>query len=265
MFGSTPASLQVASNVRRDTKLVSSTRSGCGARRPNVQAGLPRGCERLASGGKHVDHFQRMRGKARVAGVDRAQQVLAEMDFASFEHSERVGPCNRLDHRHMHVRVALAIAVQEACHHAFDELRRRCDLQRAGLAAYQQACTLAQRVGAAQEVTAVFEQLFAFTRQHEASPYPVEKPESELLLEIGNLPRERRLSHVQPHCCLGDGAHIGDRDERSRVPEIHGGCICRSGIGGKRTYVLDEAVQRAYFVANRCDPRNKLDHRPPRK
>lgn len=125
-------------------------------------------------------------------------------------------------------------------------------LQRAGLAARQQACTLLQRVGAAQEVTAVFEQLFAFTRQHQAPPYPVEELQSELLLKIGYLPRECRLSHMKPLGRLGDSAHLGHRDECACVPEIHEVCICRSGIDGKLRYVLDQANSPAYSVAHSC-------------
>jgi hypothetical protein len=81
---------------------------------------------------------------------------------------------------------------------------------------------LAERAGAAQQRAAVAQKLFALARQHQAAPHTIEELETELLLEVAELPGERRLSRVQPRRRPGDRAQLRHGDEGTRMPQIHG-------------------------------------------
>jgi hypothetical protein len=77
---------------------------------------------------------------------------------------------------------------------------------------------LAERAGVAQQSAAVAQQLFAFARQHQAPSHTIEELETELLLQVAELPGERGLSRVQARRGGGDSAQLRHDDEGARVP-----------------------------------------------
>ena len=144
------------------------------------------------------------------------------MNLAALEHSQGVRPRNCLDQFHLNVGVTLRVSVQEIGHDAFDELGRGRHLQHACVSPPEQLRPLADRAGVAQQTTAIAEQLLALASQYEAASHTIEEPETELLLEIADLPGEGRLSDAQVHRRPGDSAQLGHGDEGSRVPQVHG-------------------------------------------
>jgi hypothetical protein len=65
------------------------------------------------------------------------------------------------------------------------------------------------------------EELLAFRGQGEAAPDPIEQPEPKLLLEVHDLPRERRLRNPQPQRRFRHGAQFRHSDECSQPPQFH--------------------------------------------
>jgi hypothetical protein len=63
--------------------------------------------------GQQLYGLQRMACEASIAGLNRAKQVLTQVYLAALEHSERIGPANRLDQLDLHVGVTLRVLVQE--------------------------------------------------------------------------------------------------------------------------------------------------------
>jgi hypothetical protein len=63
----------------------------------------------------------------------------------------------------------------------------------------------------------------AFTRAGDANPasHALEQPDTELALEVTNLPPQRRLRDTQSCRGAREGARLSDRDEVAEVPEVH--------------------------------------------
>ena len=58
----------------------------------------------------------------------------------------------------------------------------------------------------AKELAAIVKQLLTFSREHETAPHAIEKLEADVLLEAGDLPRQRRLRNPQMLRRFGYGA-----------------------------------------------------------
>jgi hypothetical protein len=93
--------------------------------------------------GKQVHRLQRMVRKARIAGLNRTKQILAQVNLAALEQSQGVRP-DRLDQSHLHIWVAFRVTVQKLGDDAFDVLRRGRHLQHPRIAAPEQLRALAQ-------------------------------------------------------------------------------------------------------------------------
>src|SRR4051794_8852300 len=105
--------------------------------------------------GEEVDGFQRMASEAPVSWLDGTQQILPEVDLATLEQRYGLRPSERLAQFHLNVRVTAREVVQEIDEHAFDDLRRRCDPQHAGIAAPEQLGALAERARIIQKNAAI--------------------------------------------------------------------------------------------------------------
>jgi len=153
------------------------------------------------------------------------------MDLAALEHVQAVAP-GRLDDLYLHVGKRTAIGVQELRQHALDMLRRRGDLEHAELATPQGLGALVDRGSVGQQAAAFAGELLARAGQYQAAPHSVEQPEPEVVLELGDLARQRRLRDPQMAGRFRDSAVVDHGDEGARMPEIHGGFLCQSGISG---------------------------------
>ncbi len=165
------------------------------------------------AGRQQVDGLQRVAGKAHVARLDGAKQVLAKVNLAALEHALHAGPANGLDQFHLHMGEALHIEVQVVGHDAFDELGRGCHLQHARVTAPEPVRPLAHGLGVIQQGATLTQHLLALAAEHEATADAVEKLETEFRLEAADLPRQGRLGDPQLHGRLGDGAELGHGDE----------------------------------------------------
>ena len=147
-------------------------------------------------------------------------QMRSKVNLATFQHCQDVGP-NRLGQFHLHVGIAFRVAVQEIRKDTFDDLRGACHLQDAGVAAAEQLRPLADCAGVVQQTTAVREQLLTLASQHEAASHAIEKFETELLFQSGDLSGQRRLGHAEAQGRLGDGPQLDHRDEGTHVLQVH--------------------------------------------
>lgn len=86
---------------------------------------------------------------------------------------------------------------QEIREDAFDEVRRRRNPEYPDIASPQHLCAFSQRTGAVEKAVAIAEELLAFAREHDPPSDAVEELDAELVLETGNMARERWLRHVQ--------------------------------------------------------------------
>jgi hypothetical protein len=74
------------------------------------------------------------------------------------------------------------------------------------------------------------QQSLAFARQHQPAAHAVEEPHAELLLEIMDLARQRRLGDAQLQRRLRHRALLDDADEGAQAAQVHAGSLCRSGM-----------------------------------
>jgi hypothetical protein len=65
-------------------------------------------------------------------------------------------------------------------------------------------------------------QLLAFAGQHQASANAIKQSDTELVFQILDLARERGLRDSEADSRLGDGALLGDSNERSQMAQVHG-------------------------------------------
>jgi hypothetical protein len=74
---------------------------------------------------------------------------------------------------------------------------------------------------AGEQLAASEQEAFARAGHTNATPRALEEPDTQLRLEIVDLPPQRRLSDAQPGGGSGEGARLGDRDEVAEVTELH--------------------------------------------
>ena len=160
--------------------------------------------------------------------TNRVDEALPKVNLATFEHCQHFR-AERVEQPHLHVGIALRVAVQEFGEDTFHMLRRSSHLQHPGVPAPDQLSPLAKRTGVIQQTTAIAEQLLAFARQQQAAPDPIKKLEAEFLFEIVDLPGQGGLGNAEVQRRLGyvlNSATV----TRSRMPQIHGESLCRIGI-----------------------------------
>ena len=117
--------------------------------------------------------------------------------------------------------------MQEIRKDAFDEMRRGCNLQHAGVAAPQRLRPLADGAGMVQQAAAIAEQLLAFAGQQEAASDAIEKVQTEFVLKIDDLPGQSGLGDVKAQGSLGHGAEFRHGNEGSNVPQVHAAFYAR--------------------------------------
>jgi hypothetical protein len=100
-------------------------------------------------------------------------------------------------------------------------MRWRGDLEHSSVAAPKDLGALSDNLAIGQYPAAIRQQLLALCGQDEASPDPVKQLESQLLLEIADLSRERGLSNAQTYRGFRHSAQFRDRNKSSQAPQIH--------------------------------------------
>src|SRR5262245_11051712 len=136
----------------------------------------------------------------------------ANMNVAAFQHGGLFATQGFMQ-LHLHMGKTFSVAWQECRQDAFDCMRRSRYLQHPAVSAPEEFHPLAKRADMGQCAAAIAEQVFADGSQDKTSANTIEKLEAELLLEIGNLARQRGLTDVQAQRCLGDCPELGHGDE----------------------------------------------------
>jgi hypothetical protein len=112
-------------------------------------------------------------------------------------------------------------------------------VQHTDIAAPHDLRLLGDGAGMVEQGAALDEDLLAPAREEEPSPDTVEELEAEIVLEVGDLARQRGLGDMKSLCCLGDRAYVGHRDECANVAQVHDRSSCRMGITIEADYILD--------------------------
>lgn len=126
-----------------------------------------------------------------------------------------------LDQLHLDVRVRSAVTGEEVREDGLEDLRGPADAKDAGASGTERVRTLAERIDHDEGVATAPEQLLALGGEAHLAAGPVEEPQTELALEITDLPRQRRLRDVQ--ACRGarEALGLGDAHEVAEVPQVH--------------------------------------------
>jgi hypothetical protein len=82
----------------------------------------------------------------------------------------------------------------------------------------------------AQYGAAIPEELLALRSQDEAAPDAVKQSESQLALEIADLPRKGGLSDAQAQRCFRNRAQLRYGDEGAQAPQVHACNLCQIGM-----------------------------------
>src|SRR5271156_3146283 len=171
--------------------------------------------------GKKLHGRQGITVEGMIVGPYRLHQADAEMDVAAFERVQQART-HRFDQLDLHIRPAFGVSMQELRKHAFHRLWCGRNLQDAGVGSPQSLSALAERADCAKDGAAIAEQLLALAGQNQTAPNAVEQPEPELFLELLDLAGECGLGDAQPQRRLRDSALLGNGDEGSQVPKVHG-------------------------------------------
>jgi len=119
------------------------------------------------------------------------------MKLAAREH--RKGLRNhRVGRSHVHVGIARSEPTQENGKDPFEEVRRRRHTQHADIPPSERLRVLAQSVRIGENPLAIAQQLLAVARQQQPAPHAIEQLDAEVILELGDLSRERGLRDMQP-------------------------------------------------------------------
>src|SRR5215510_3010046 len=191
--------------------------------------------ERLVACGQHLVRRQDER-------LEPAMRPLimpdADVNLAAFQHRD-LFEAKRFDHFDVHVGKPLGVSRQESRQNTFDRVGWGRHPQCSAVAAPKQPDALAEPADLTEDAAAVAEQLLADGREHKAAPDTVEKVETELLLEIEDLPRQGGLADPKAQRCLGDRAELGDGDESLQAPQIHALTLSPICIREQKNYALD--------------------------
>src|ERR1043166_7433176 len=122
---------------------------------------------------------------------------------------------------HMYVGKALGISGQEPRQHALDCVRWRGDFHHPPISAPKHLCAFAHGVQIGHYAAAIRQKLLAFCGQDEAPPDVVKQPEAQLLLKVGDLSGECRLSDAQAHRGFRYSAEFGDGNTGFQAPQVH--------------------------------------------
>src|SRR5215475_9734578 len=114
------------------------------------------------------------------------------MDFPALKQSQYLaaGPLADLD---VNVGIALRITQQKLRQDAFDVLRRAGDFQDTSIAVAEQLSLLCDGARAIEKNAAARNHLLALPGQEQPASDPIEKTQTELLLEVDDLPRQGGL------------------------------------------------------------------------
>src|SRR5262245_55711156 len=118
-------------------------------------------------------------------------------------------------------RVPAPVLGQKIRQHVLDDLWRGTDPKYSGLARFEQARALAERVGFRQQAATAPQQVFTLRRQLDAATDAVEQWHAQFGFERVNLPGKRRLAEIHSIGSAGETAGIGNADEGAQVAKIH--------------------------------------------
>jgi hypothetical protein len=143
------------------------------------------------------------------------------MDVAAFQLVKQAWT-HRFDQLDLHIWPAFGVSMQECGKHTFHRLWCGRNLQDSGVGSPQPSSALAERLDCAKDGAAIAEQLLALAGQDQAAANAIEQLKPELVLELLDLAGQCGLGDSEAQRCLRDSPLLGNGDEGSQVPKIHG-------------------------------------------
>jgi hypothetical protein len=186
--------------------------------------------------GENTDWEQQTPFKSIVA----APHSYGEIDGAALDKSQGSNTA-LFDEMDLDTRSRLQIPCEEWRQHVLDDLRRGSDTEAADFAAAHRLCIYSKLLDAREYLTAPAQEALAGACHTNPAPHTLKEGDTQLELEVANLPPQRRLSDVQPSGGSGEGARLGDCDEVAKVTEFHFVC-CLEGIDYRAQNALDSAA-----------------------
>ena len=116
------------------------------------------------AGGEEFHRSERKTPEMAFVELDGVQQILAEVNFSTFEQRQYLAAGSFAD-PYLNIRVASRVTVQKLRQDAFDVLRRAGNLQDAGITMTEQLRLLCHGARAVEKNAASREQLLAFAGQ----------------------------------------------------------------------------------------------------
>ena len=174
------------------------------------------------------------------------------MDFAAL-HEPQGADTTLFDQMDVDSRSRLQIPCEERRQDVLDHLRRASDAKTPDFTAPHGQGMLSELVDAGEQLAAPKQQAFARAGYTDPAARALEESDTQLRLEIVDLPPQRRLGDVQLGGGPGEGARLGDRDEVTEVAQIHFG-YCPGGIDYRPDDALDSASVRPYLGVRRRTP-----------
>src|SRR5215813_602716 len=110
---------------------------------------------------------------------------------------------------------------QDAWHARFDELRGRPHPEHTGRAASQHRSPGLECLGLRHHMTAARDELAALSGELQVTTDPVEEANTELLLQITDLTRQRGLADVEAAAGERHAARVDDADEVAEMTKLH--------------------------------------------
>jgi hypothetical protein len=158
--------------------------------------------------------------QAPVESIVTAPDGQGEMDLAALDESQGMGT-TLFDEMDVHPWSRLQIPREEWRQHALDHLGRGCDAERPDFAASHGLRMLSELVDVGEYPATPEQEALARTRHANSASRTLEEPDTQLSLQVVDLPPQRRLSDAQSGGSSGEGARLGDGHEVTEVAELH--------------------------------------------
>jgi hypothetical protein len=109
-------------------------------------------------------------------------------------------------------------------------------MQLATFAASQSSHSFHRAIGMLQQLANFLEKKFSFGRERYAAPAAVQKGDPYLILQVVDLPAQRRLRDSESRGGFGQVPRVANRQKVSQVPKFHGAILsCRKGTTEQQT------------------------------
>ena len=170
--------------------------------------------------------------------LDDVGHIGRQVHLAAFEHGELFDRI-RLDQPQLHRGIPRGVAVQKCREQPLDRLRGSRDAQHRNIPTPQRLRPLVKDCRVTQHVPAILEEMLPTRRQHQAASDPLEQLEAELVLQPGDLSRQRRLRNVQQLRGFRNRPTLRHGHEGTELLEVHRQCLCHFGMENHANNALD--------------------------